>query len=1088
MLTNRTEGILRPGKLLNKRQAPVVLLILFTLILFSNTFSSPFIWDDEELIFQDPYIKELKYIPVLFTPVYWKHLRPAARGEYRPMGTVFFALDHFLWGVAPYGYHLTNITIYILIILLVYFICHRIIITERLKVFRKGQKSAYQRYMSLPFLTALFFASHPVHVESVTWIKNRTSLLAMMFLLLSLLLFIKHTIKKKTSPLSAEYFSALFFSLMAFISHEIAVSLPLLLLLYSLCFTPLSRIRRTLLELAPFFLLTLFYLLFKIFIIGEMVSMVNRPVQMALLPHVFSVLKTYGQYLWLLIFPVTLKAEYVFRIPDSIFSLSVILPALALTGISYFGISRMRRKPLISFSILWVIIAILPASNIVPLSGRPLAEQRLLVPSLGICIFMAAVLSELFISSGKHRKLLKNSSVFISIFVVLFFSARTVSRAADWNAPLKFWKKTVESTPQSSRAYYNLGISYLGGRSILEKDTRLGKSSDKISKAMSALRESIRLDPSNFDAYNNLGNIYIIKGSPRRAVEMFEKAAEIKPSDSNTFSNLALAYEKRGLYDKAIAAYDTAIHLDPFNAAAFNNLGTLYYDKNMLDKARPLFEKAIRLKPDLANAYTNLGNLYDRSGTPEKALYFYKQALKISPDDLSALLNTGKLMLRMNRPVEALPLLRQAIQTSPANSDTYGYLFAAYDALGKKDAFLDEYMAKAARFPSNPQIQIILAKAFLASGDITQAREHLERTLTLEPDNIQALILMGRIYMEEGEDQKAHEYITGAFSTAPDNPDVLYWMGRVNENEDKVQFAADLYFRSFRAAPRNYEALGRLITILISSGRAEEAMERMLQLKKEHPDSAAVQNGLGSVYMSLQKYSEAVTSFKKSLSLDPGSVMARDNLARALASSGRTGEALKILQEAIIKDPNDAMAFYELANIYNISGSKKNAIELYRKAIKADPSLAGAYNNLGVIYGQLGKLKKAEDMLKKAIDRDPSSLDAYNNLGNAYMASGQKENAIKTYEKLIELDPDYAPAYFNLGNIHNISGNMTKASLFYQKALDKDPDYALAHSNLAVIYYNLGNINKAREHFEKAKALGSVNPRLQRALEMYEKE
>ena len=194
-----------PRSDIKRRGIAVIVLALVTFILFSNSLNNSFIWDDEKLIVQNKFIRSLKHIPLLFT-VRYKDYHHLAKGQYRPVRTVTFSLDHFLWKTEPFGYHLTNVLLHVLNVILVYFLLYGLAGPE-------SRKSA--RFLSLPFVTALLFATHPIHTESVNWVKNRSDLLALLFFLVSFLLFIKrtpHTSREKN--LNVFFYGA---SLLAFV-------------------------------------------------------------------------------------------------------------------------------------------------------------------------------------------------------------------------------------------------------------------------------------------------------------------------------------------------------------------------------------------------------------------------------------------------------------------------------------------------------------------------------------------------------------------------------------------------------------------------------------------------------------------------------------------------------------------------------------------------------------------------------------------------------------------------------------------------------------------------------------------------------
>ena len=172
-----------------KHTISLLVLIILGFVVFSNTFRNPFMWDDEELIVENKYIQSPGSIPFLFSLQYWKYYAPEEKGWYRPVRVITLAIDHFFWKLNPFGYHLTNLLLHIVNIIIIYFF------VLKLKTFTKRKNeprasSFRQHFLEPAFLTAALFAVHPIHTESVTWIKNRSDLLASIFFLLSLSFFL----------------------------------------------------------------------------------------------------------------------------------------------------------------------------------------------------------------------------------------------------------------------------------------------------------------------------------------------------------------------------------------------------------------------------------------------------------------------------------------------------------------------------------------------------------------------------------------------------------------------------------------------------------------------------------------------------------------------------------------------------------------------------------------------------------------------------------------------------------------------------------------------------------------------------------
>ncbi len=146
--------------------------------IFVNALRADFVLDDGHIILSNESIRDLRLAPHFFTPRYWQaiyadYAAMPGRG-YRPVPEVSFALDYAVWELKPLGFHLTNVLIHIANCVLVYFLAHRI--------FRDKLGA---------LLCTLLFATHPVHVEAVVWVKARHDLLACAFMLLSALLYLR---------------------------------------------------------------------------------------------------------------------------------------------------------------------------------------------------------------------------------------------------------------------------------------------------------------------------------------------------------------------------------------------------------------------------------------------------------------------------------------------------------------------------------------------------------------------------------------------------------------------------------------------------------------------------------------------------------------------------------------------------------------------------------------------------------------------------------------------------------------------------------------------------------------------------------
>jgi len=302
------------------------------------------------------------------------------------------------------------------------------------------------------------------------------------------------------------------------------------------------------------------------------------------------VFKTLGYYLKLLIFPVGLNAEHVMRIPKSIFEPRVFFALTLVVSTSIIAIKKFKSSKFFFFIVLWIFLTILPVSNIIFLYPRPIAEQRLYIPSVGLCVILAICIRNLG---------LKKIAVLLALTVFIFYSSSTIKRNFDWRNPIAFWQKTAEASYNSPRAYNNLGVEYYD----------IGR----VKKAIASYKKAIEIYPKYVLAHNNLGVAYQAIEKNEEAIASFKKAIELNPEYIDAYNNLANMYMISGKKERAISVYNKVIEMNPDHAGAYNNLAVAYYYQKEYSLAVEYCDKAIELRAEVNPKFLALLEPYRNS-------------------------------------------------------------------------------------------------------------------------------------------------------------------------------------------------------------------------------------------------------------------------------------------------------------------------------------------------------------------------------------------------------------------------------------------------------------------------------------------
>lgn len=604
----------------------ILLVIVVSLAVYANTLSNFFVYDDFAVVVDNASIKQWNNLPSLFNSNYF---RSFGEFSYRPVVTLTYFLDYWLWQLKPVGYHLTNLLLHTLNGVLLYFLLLGIL-----------------KRPGVSLASALLFTGHPVTSEAVNAIGFREDLLAFAFCLLSFLAYLKisssNSRRKGYMLLSAgAFFLALF-------SKEMALILPLLFLVYELCFRRdfLSAVREKRAFYFGLLLVLGFYCLVRFCLLQHPAGPEIPPVPLYL--RILRMSRIIFFYLRLLLLPFRLSVEYVCPIPSSFREPAVLLSVLGLLAVTALSVRNFRRFPEFVFGGWWFFLALLPVSSLIPLYN-PAAERYLYIPAVGFCLVLGLAGEALFIRMRAPAKYLLPV---ILLSILISYSVRTTIRNRDWKDALTFCRKTIATCPESARFHNNLGCIY--------------NAAGKKEEALTSFKKAAELDPDDAEVYINLGVAYNALGRMEEAAVSLKKAVELDPDYAAAHYNFGMVYHAAGKNEEAIASFEKAVELDPDFAEAYNNLGAVYNAAGKREEAIAACKKAIELRPGYARAYNNLGNVYRALGRKEAAIAAYKNSLELDRDEEIVYCNLGMVYEEAGRREEAIASFRKAIEFNPA--------------------------------------------------------------------------------------------------------------------------------------------------------------------------------------------------------------------------------------------------------------------------------------------------------------------------------------------------------------------------------------------------------------------------------------
>ena len=226
-------------------------------------------------------------------------------------------------------------------------------------------------------------------------------------------------------------------------------------------------------------------------------------------------------------------------------------------------------------------------------------------------------------------------------------------------------------------AWYNLGTQAFEARDW--------------TRAISALREAIRLNPRIVQAWNNLGAAYLGLGEHAQAQMAWREALRLNPDHVTSWYNLGYLYLTQGQHASAIPFLREALRLRPDYAEAWASLGYAYRRQGQFADATKASQEAVRLKPDLGGAWRDLGYAQAGLSQYQQAATAFREACKLNPEDHDAWIGLGLVYVQLGQHAQAITALSEAIRQKPDSTEAWYSLGAAYAAQGDRSRVIEVY-------------------------------------------------------------------------------------------------------------------------------------------------------------------------------------------------------------------------------------------------------------------------------------------------------------------------------------------------------------------------------------------------------------
>jgi tetratricopeptide (TPR) repeat protein len=580
--------------------------------------------------------------------------------------------------------------------------------------------------------------------------------------------------------------------------------------------------------------------------------------------------------------------------------------------------------------------------------------------------------------------------------------------------------------------------------------------------AYQELQRTLVLEPQNWNAMLDLGQLYLAGGKPADAKDQALLILKANPADLGAQMLLANADALLGNLEDALREAANVVSAAPNNADAHVNLAMIQQRASSFADAEANLLKARKLSPDSTTPAMALGNLYVAQKRWAEAETAFRSAISLAPKNPGFRAALAQMYISQGRGDMAETVLREAktqLSTDPA---AYRMLGDYYLSLGDRPKAIAEFAALGKDHPNDLRVRKSYVQLLILDHQLNEAGKLTDEILKGSPQDDEGLILKGQISLQTGKTDEALQSLQQGVKDNPANGFGHFQLGMAylakgNANQAEAEWRTAVQLRP--DLTEAWVALGKSAT----DRRDWHELETIgVQLMKLSPSSPGGYLFHATARMNLGDATGAEADLKQLIQISPENPMGYTKLGQLRALTKRWNEAEALYREALNRSPNFLDAIQGMVDLDFRRGKSADALQFIQAKLDIDPNNAALYLLQGQSYLGVKQLTQAKKSFSRCVELDGQNLTGFVMLAQVEQGLGEVPLAIASYQHAIALAPGNAGLYTSLGALYEGQGDWQQAQTLYQRALAIQPDEAFAANNLAyILLEHDGNVTVA---------------------------
>jgi Flp pilus assembly protein TadD len=559
-------------------------------------------WDDPINFLGNPYYRGLG-----LRQLRWM-LTASVMGHWIPVTWLTLGADYAVWGMRPFGYHLTSILVHAASAAVFY------LVARRLLGLAMPSGSPVARGLGAAAAT-LFFSLHPLRAESVAWITERRDLTSGFFFLLTILAYLKAH-ESRSAVRRGWQLASIGFAALALASKSIVMGLPVALLILDVY--PLRRLGpapRDWLrarawsvwrEKIPFGLMAA-----AVAITAYTVQHTSGYLTDAAPPaRVVMVLHNVWFHAWKTLVPLGLGPLYELPVRVTLMDPPYLHSAIGAVAVTLAVWLLRARWPAGLAIWTFYLVMLAPVVGVVHTGNHLGADRNTYVPCMSFALLIGAAVVAAMGARSRGR-VGARVAIVMPVLVGLWLAGLAVGARAQtsfWHDPERLWSRGVAVDPNCAICLHNLAI------------IRQRQGAQETSLALFERALALRPDRSEF--HGNYGLLLLQMGRREEGKAELRLRVSQAPGDFSARTNLAIAEIEDGHVGDAIIQLNEALRIRPDSVPALDALGRALLADKRPDAAMVAFQRALEVNPADSVGRLGLARVYlargDRAGAREQ--------------------------------------------------------------------------------------------------------------------------------------------------------------------------------------------------------------------------------------------------------------------------------------------------------------------------------------------------------------------------------------------------------------------------------------------------------------------------------------